>query len=159
VPVQWATPLASAWTLSRVAMFWFMGQWGGWHGKKMTLVWPLILLVMGVTIAMLAPSWIMLAAGLVFFGLGMGAIYSSAFYYAMEVGSAGVDAGGKHEALIGCGYTAGPILGLTASAAAAQGVLGGIPQTVATLLLILSLIGVIAAVAALRWKRSGRMPG
>jgi hypothetical protein len=35
-------------------------------------------------------------------------------YYAMAVGSAEVDAGGKHEAVIGLGYTAGPMLGLMA---------------------------------------------
>jgi hypothetical protein len=62
-----------------------------------------------------------LVAGLGLFGIGMGTIYCSALYYAMSVGKAEVDAGGKHEALIGLGYGAGPICGLVAIAAANAG--------------------------------------
>jgi hypothetical protein len=62
-----------------------------------------------------------LIAGLAVFGVGMGVIYCSALYYAMAVGNAAVDAGGKHEALIGIGYGGGPICGLLAIAAADSG--------------------------------------
>ncbi|MBL8745131.1 MAG: hypothetical protein JNK58_02115 [Phycisphaerae bacterium] len=114
IAAVWATPITSAWMISRVASFWFMGTWGGWHGRFTTLIWPPILLLTGMGAALLAPNAWALTIGLALFGLGMGAIYASAFYYAMEVGSAGVDAGGRHEALIGVGYAIGPILGTAA---------------------------------------------
>lgn len=108
--------LASIWMLSRVVMFFIMGQWGSWHGSRRTLAWSSAVLLAGFIGVMLAPTLWMLAVALAVFGVGMGAIYSAAFYYAMEVGSAAVDAGGKHEALIGLGYSAGPIAGLAAEA-------------------------------------------
>jgi hypothetical protein len=51
----------------------------------------------------------------------MATIYSAALYYAMEVGQAEVEAGGKHEALIGLGYTGGPACGLLAGLAVQAG--------------------------------------
>ena len=55
----------------------------------------------------------LLIIGLVLFGAGMGATYYVALYYAMSVGRAEIDAGGKHEAFIGMGYMAGPLVGLS----------------------------------------------
>ena len=52
--------------------------------------------------------------GLILFGIGIASVYVGALYYAMEVGAAAVDEGGKHEALIGAGYTIGPLCGLAA---------------------------------------------
>ena len=49
--------------------------------------------------------------GLAGFGASQALIYLGALYYAMEVGAAAVDAGGMHEALIGLGYTIGPVCG------------------------------------------------
>lgn len=153
VAEKWAPPLCSVWTFSRLAMFWVMGAWGGWHGRAGTLIWPASLLITGVALSLLAPWPAVLGVGLTLFGLGMGAIYASAFYYAMEVGAAGVDAGGKHEALIGTGYSIGPMLGLAASSL--SGFVGepsiGYRQT--TLVLVLfaaALIGVASARALKR---------
>ncbi len=112
---QWQTPITSIWMISRVAMFFFMSRWHGWHGKRRTLVWSALLLVLGTNGILMAPTPEALALALVLFGIGHGAIYSSAFYYAMEVGSAGVDAGGWHEAIIGVGYLLGPIAALLAT--------------------------------------------
>jgi hypothetical protein len=44
--------------------------------------------------------------------VGLGGIYTGALYYVMEVGASEVEAGGTHEALIGGGYTLGPLIGL-----------------------------------------------
>ncbi|MDX2115865.1 MAG: hypothetical protein SFZ24_09655 [Planctomycetota bacterium] len=110
----WATVLTSVWMFTRVLAFWIMGLWSGWQGRAVTLVWPGVLLTAGFLVCALAPSAAVLAVGLAVFGTGMGAIYSTAFYYAMEVGASGVDAGGKHEALIGLGYLGGPALGVGA---------------------------------------------
>lgn len=144
--------LTSVWMASRVCMFFAMGAWGGWHGKRSALVWSGVLLMIGFAVCMLAPSAAVMALGMVLFGLGMGAIYSGAFYYAMEVGSAAVDAGGKHEALIGLGYTAGPIAGVGAATLASAGVLGAIDQINRGTLLLVVLMSVVAAVIV--WRRA-----
>lgn len=156
--------LTSVWMASRVCMFFAMGAWGGWHGKRSALAWSGVLLMLGFAVCMLAPSAAVMALGMVLFGLGMGAIYSGAFYYAMEVGSAAVDAGGKHEALIGLGYTAGPIAGVGAATLASAGVLASLPFewitslttqgqiNLGTLLLVMAM-SVIAAVIV--WRRAG----
>lgn len=115
VEIRSQTAMVSIWMFSRVAMFTFMAFWHGWQGRRHTLAWSGGLLLAGVVGMLLAPERWSMGVALLLFGLGHGAIYSAAFYYAMEVGSAGVDAGGRHEALIGCGYTVGPIAALVAA--------------------------------------------
>lgn len=115
ISIKNQTAMVSIWMFSRVAMFTFMAFWHGWQGRRRTLAWSGGLLITGVVGMLLAPDRWSMGLSLMLFGLGHGAIYSAAFYYAMEVGSAGVDAGGKHEALIGCGYTIGPIAALAAA--------------------------------------------
>ncbi len=135
----WMTPVISIWMVSRVGMFWWMGAWGGWHGRAFTLAWPSVLLLSGFAMCMLAGSVPVFCVGLVLFGTGMGAIYSAAFYYAMEVGSAGVDAGGKHEALIGVGYAVGPFTGIVASEATRAAQLSPVYTRVGTFVLVLAI--------------------
>lgn len=112
--------LASVWMASRVATFFFLERWLGWHGKWVTPLLGVACLLLGFAAVVLAPSvlgtqspslWVFVA-GLGVFGVGVGTIYCAALYYAMEVGSAEVDAGGTHEMLIGIGYTIGPVCGL-----------------------------------------------
>ncbi len=148
----WATPITSAWMISRVFSFWLMGAWGGWHGRFITLVWPPIFLLAGMAIALLAPSAWALALGLALFGLGMGAIYASAFYYAMEVGAAGVDAGGRHEAFIGVGYALGPILGTAAGTLASSASNPHQARATITLLLTLACAAGVAGIIR-RWAK------
>lgn len=113
--------LPAAWLLARVATFAFLERWQGWHGRWTLAIVAGLLLVLGfagVVLAGLLPSpagLITAIAGLVVFGVSIAAIYTAAIYYAMEVGNAGVDAGGMHEALIGLGYTVGPSIGLLAT--------------------------------------------
>jgi MFS family permease len=84
-------------------------------------------------------------AGLAITGLGVGMIYTAAFYYAMEVGDAEIDAGGKHEAFIGLGYLGGPVVGLIAyGAAQPHG-----PLSVTPSLLLLVIAGAIVVVLGL----------
>lgn len=166
VLAPWSTVLASTWAIARVASFWMMGRWGGWHGRAITLVWPGALLLCGFALALLATSVPVFAAALVLFGVGLGATYSAAFYYAMEVGSAGVDAGGKHEAMIGLGYTMGPIAGLVAAQAAtrvagdpvAPAVASGdLPRT-ATVLVVIGLAVVFCGIIAAQLRRGLTRP-
>lgn len=157
------TQLTSVWMASRVVMFVVMGAWGGWHGKRHALAWSLGLLLAGFAGCMVAPNVPLMAAALTIFGAGMGAVYSAAFYYAMEVGSAAVDAGGKHEALIGLGYTAGPLAGLAAGGLIAGGVLGESRLPAGTLAVVViacvPVIGFIARRAAARDRGNGGAPG
>lgn len=123
VAAAWSTPLASTWMIVRVATFAALSRWQGWHGRAATAVVGGILLLTGFSLAVLSPAlggasvagiaW--LAAGLVSFGAGIATLYNAALYYALAVGSAEVDAGGTHEALIGVGYTVGPLCGVVAA--------------------------------------------
>jgi hypothetical protein len=119
VSEQYRTIAASAWLIPRCLTFAALGFWPGWHGRW----WPAIAgggaLLVGFAICVASTfagnsALIVLLGGLALFGVGMGTIYSGAIYYAMEVGKAQVDAGGTHEALIGAGYTIGPMCGIIA---------------------------------------------
>jgi hypothetical protein len=63
----------------------------------------------GFAITIMATSATMAFVGLAMFGAGHGTIYYAGLYYAMAVGGAEVDAGGRFEALIGLGYVIGPL--------------------------------------------------
>jgi hypothetical protein len=128
VPDDLHTILAASWLAPRAVMFAVLERWHGWHGRWFPAIVGPVLLLMGFGMAILSGSGaldgagvILLAGGLGLFGIGMAMIYSGALYYAMEVGKAEVQAGGKHEALIGAGYTAGPLIGLSACGAVGAG--------------------------------------
>jgi len=130
VAAGWQTVVASAWLLPRVMMFIALRLWSGWHGRWGLAVVGGVALLAGFAVCVLANRVAsgdaavgVLLGGLALFGLGMAMIYTGAIYYAMEVGQAEVAAGGKHEALIGAGYTVGPVCGLAASVAVEGGVL------------------------------------
>jgi MFS family permease len=113
---SWAAPVASIWLGARVITFFVLGRWQGWHGRWVTATYGTACLIGGFAAAALAPEvlsgWAALVVGLLgLFAIGVGAasIYCGALYYVLEVGSAQVEAGGSHEALIGVGYTIGPL--------------------------------------------------
>lgn len=113
---SWAAPVASIWLGARVVTFFTLGRWQGWHGRWVTATYGTACLIGGFAAAALAPEvlsgWAALVVGLSgLFAIGVGAasIYCGALYYVLEVGSAQVEAGGSHEALIGVGYTIGPL--------------------------------------------------
>ncbi len=112
----WAPPVASAWLIARVVVFFFFERWPGWHGRRWVPTVAGGLLLIGFAGAVIAPRFgpaalPMLIGALTVFGAGHAMIYLGALYYAMEVGRAEVDAGGVHEALIGVGYALGPVIG------------------------------------------------
>lgn len=117
VALSWGPPIASAWLVSRVAVFFIFERWAGWHGSRLMPAVAGALLIGGFVATVLAPrlgpaALPALVAALAVFGAGHAMIYLGALYYAMEVGKSEVDAGGKHEALIGLGYGFGPAIGL-----------------------------------------------
>ena len=70
----------------------------------------------GFGVVLAAPGVPVVLAGLVAFGIGHGALYYASLYYGMSAGADAVESGGKHEAVIGAGYLAGPVLALAGTA-------------------------------------------
>lgn len=177
IPEGWRTPLASVWLASRVLTFAVLQWWHGWHGRWATTLVGSVLLLGGFGVAVLstvmAGHWGLgrgtgiaaLVTGLAVFGIGMGVIYSSAIYYALAVGQAEVDAGGKHEALIGIGYGAGPVCGLAAIAVANAGwldsgrALGPLTGGQFQVLMLMIVAVIASAVVALSLWRARRHAG
>jgi MFS family permease len=127
VPVKVQAITASSWLIARVVVFVVLNRWHGWHGRWYPAVLGGLLLVGGFGAAVFAKpagSVGLLVAGLALFGTGMAVVYSGALYYALEVGQAEVEAGGKHEALIGMGYTVGPGVLLMAGLGVERGWIG-----------------------------------
>jgi MFS family permease len=125
---EWKTWLAAAWMAPRVAAFITLERWHGWHGRWSMPVVGGAMLLTGFGLGVLSPpllsgtvALVGTIAGLLVMGLGVGIIYTGALYYAMEAGSAEVEAGGTHEALIGIGYTAGPACALVGIALTGSG--------------------------------------
>jgi hypothetical protein len=126
IPTQVQAMVASAWLIARVVLFAILNRWHGWHGRWYPAVVAGLLLITGFGAAVLSRpvgSAALLVTGLFMFGIGMAVVYSGAIYYAMEVGQSEVEAGGKHEALIGTGYTIGPGVLLIASYGVSYGIL------------------------------------
>jgi hypothetical protein len=151
VPVGVSTGLSGLLDFVRVAMFVWFAAWAGWHGR----VWPI-----AVSMAVLPAGYFMVCfganlptvlAGEVLFGLGAGATYHAALYYAMVVKNASVDAGGGHEGLIGAGFAIGPAAQLGGLALAP--VVGGV--LVGTLISVGPLIGVCTLCAAVALGKRG----
>jgi MFS family permease len=125
VPVQWQTPALATWQVVRVIVMALMWKAQFWHGRWGTLMLGMMTLAVGFGLIVLGTSVTTALVGLGVFGVGMGLIYYAALYYGLAVGHAAVDAGGMHEALIGIGYTAGPLaalggIGLAAAMGAAS---------------------------------------
>ncbi len=167
VAVVWQTPVAATWHISRAVVFGLLGSLQGWHGKWWLPLAGAGALVLGLVGSLAAPAvgaerggLVLLIGSLACFGCGIGAIYAAALYYAMSVGDAEVDAGGKHEALIGIGYTLGPALGLAAGLAADAKWFplenGFAPLLMGSVLLVCVVVGVWAAWWVPRTARQSR---
>lgn len=148
VPVALETATTATWMIARVVAAVLLWRIAFWHGRWSTLLVAALAMALGFALVVLAPTPAPMIVGFVLFGLGQGAIYYAALYYGMAVGRAGIDAGGTHEALIGCGYAIGPAAALAGSAMA------GPPGIVATTLALVGLGGVLA-VAPWRAARRG----
>lgn len=157
--------LGATWLAARVLGFVILQCWHGWHERWWpTVVAPMLLLV-GLALSVFSHlplaqgeqgqslATAALLVGLTLHGLAMATIYTGAIYYAMEVGTAQVDAGGAHEALIGVGYSAGPLCGLLAAA-----VISILDDQASFELLLMGLVGTCAlAMAGLTARRVMRL--
>jgi len=92
VEVSFKTILASAWMISRLAVFILMERSWWWHGRASTIVIAAGLLALGFVWTHLLGAGIVpggsgtMVASLAVLGLGIGAMYAGAIYYAMEAG-------------------------------------------------------------------------
>jgi hypothetical protein len=142
----WRTPVASLWMFVRMATVAVLALASFWHGRWWTIALGVALLAGGFAATVLSTDVVGLCAGLAAFGMGHGVLYFTGLYYAMAVGGAEVDAGGRFEALIGAGYVVGPLAGM---AAAGSGV--GLVAVVGAA----ALLGLVpATVPWLAWRRS-----
>jgi len=173
VSVAWGAPAAATWMVTRVGVFVLMQRWHGWRHAGYLPAAGAALLLGGFVVTVIAPSLrdalptplplILMLAGLAAFGAGMAVIYCAALYYAMEVGSAEVDAGGAHEALIGVGYAAGPIAGLACLAATdpiKNHTFGGVTfeALLATGVTLVTVVAVLVAIRVARAAAIGQSP-
>ncbi len=155
-----ASVVAGTWLLARVLTFAVMERWHGWHGRWSVARGGTGLLLAGFGLTVLAPHLSLAALplaclGLVAFGVGIAALYTAALYYAFEVG--GGEGGSSHEALIGLGYTVGPLCGLLACVLARLGVVPG-RGVEGVLLALVAALSLAAAAWAARHRRDRREP-
>jgi predicted MFS family arabinose efflux permease len=101
----------SIWCFARVAAFFALWWWEGWHYRFSWLLAAYLTILGTFTILLLAPNLLVLIAAQVVFGLSLGLIYYSSLFYSMDVGEAKGEHGGIHEAAIGLGNFAGPAVG------------------------------------------------
>lgn len=147
VTKDWQPVFSSIWLAARPVTFFVMDHWQGWHGKRFTANVGSVCVLGGFAVCVLSvflsPAiGVPVAAGaMVGFGAGMAMIYVAALYYAMEVGAAAVDEGGKHETLIGVGYTVGPLCGLGGATAVSLGLVASPNPVMLGLVAVASLGG------------------
>jgi hypothetical protein len=130
VPAAWRTPLGSVWMPVRVVVFYWLGSWQGWHGRRGLGAWGALFLVVGFALTVAAPHFgahtsgiVALVVGQSAFGIALAGLYTANLYYSMAVGQSSVEASGSHEGLIGLGYTIGPLCGWAAGALSHTGCL------------------------------------
>lgn len=107
-----AALLASILYAARVVSFLGMERWHGWHGLRWPLAVGAVAMPAGALLVLLGNDTLTVVLGMIGFGLFGGVVYTASLYYGMAMKNASVEGGGDHEAVIGTGFTAGPILGM-----------------------------------------------
>jgi len=127
----------------RLLTFILLIHWPDWHGRASVLAISILAMPAGFFMVLFAGNLTTALVGQLLFGLSCGLVYYSALYYAMVVANASVNAGGKHESLIGLGFVIGPAAGL-----AGVGLAGAFESETTGMLLGIGPLFAIAAIAA-----------
>jgi len=101
----------SIWFFARLVSFSVLWQWPGWHYRFRFLAVGYLLLVAGFLFILLAPNLLVLVVGQLVFGAAAGLAYYSSLFYSMDLGETKAEHGGLHEAGVGLGICAGPLVG------------------------------------------------
>lgn len=103
--------VCSVWMFARLAAFWVLWQWTGWHYRFRWLAGSCLVMIACFFVILMTHSiaWLLVAqAG---FGLSIGLVYYSSLYYSMNVTENQAANAGLHEAMIGAGLFIGPAFG------------------------------------------------
>ena len=138
---------------ARLAAFFILWQWEGWHYRFRWLAGAFIAMIGSFAALLLIPSLTVVVVAQIAFGLAVGLIYYSSLFYSMEVGSTKGEHGGFHEALIGVGLCVGPGIGAASLKLGPQ-----IPYVGATTVCIALVLGFVALVVIKVRSNSGRVP-
>ncbi|HTJ00668.1 MAG TPA: MFS transporter [Dongiaceae bacterium] len=104
----------STWLFARLATFFLLWFWTGWHYRFRWLLTAFVTLIaMFVVLAHAQNLWVLVLAQ-IGFGAALGLLYYSSLFYSMDVGETKGEHGGIHEAFIGAGIFAGAGVGATA---------------------------------------------
>jgi predicted MFS family arabinose efflux permease len=137
----------SVWCFARVAAFFGLWKWNGWHYRFRWLLLAYSGLVGSFSAILLAANVVVLVAAEIIFGSALGLIYYSSLFYSMDASETKGEHGGIHEAAIGLGNCAGPAVG----AATLQFIPGysGSDALAVSILLLCGLAGLLGI-----WKRA-----
>jgi MFS family permease len=141
--------VCSTWMFSRLAAFYILWRWTGWHYRHRWMLGAFIVMTISFIFIIPATSVVVLVAAQIGFGLSIGLIYYSSLYYAMHASEGDHGAhGGKHEAMIGIGLFVGPAFGASSIAFFPHGHMAG--------MLAVSIVLIVGFAVLLRMSRSGR---
>jgi len=101
----------SLWGFARLATFFALWFWPGWHYRFRWLVTAFALLILAFATILIAPSLPVVLAAQIVFGVAIGLIYYSSLFYSMDASETKSEHGGIHEAAIGLGNCLGPAVG------------------------------------------------
>lgn len=101
----------SVWCFARVGAFLGLWYWDAWHYRFRWLLVAFVTMILTFTVILIIPNLAVLVVAQIFFGFALGLLYYSSLFYSMDVGEAGSEHGGIHEAAIGLGNFIGPAIG------------------------------------------------
>jgi len=98
----------SVWCFARLAAFYGLWRWTGWHYRFRWLLAAYLALMAMFAAILSAPNVAVLVLAQFILGGALGLLYYSSLFYSMDAGDAKGEHGGIHEAAIGLGNFAGP---------------------------------------------------
>lgn len=101
----------SVWCFARLAAFFGLWYWPGWHYRFRWLLAAYLGLVVTFAVILVVPQLMVMVTAELILGFALGLIYYSSLFYSMDVGDTKGEHGGIHEAAIGLGNCAGPAVG------------------------------------------------
>jgi predicted MFS family arabinose efflux permease len=101
----------SVWCFARLAAFFGLWFWPGWHYRFRWLLAAYLGLVVTFAVILMVPNLAVMLIAEMVLGVALGLIYYSSLFYSMDVGDKKGEHGGIHEAAIGLGNFVGPAVG------------------------------------------------